>query len=130
MATFSRRQLAIYGVNQLISKQSPTNISAHLAAALISSKRQKDAELLLDDIAEQLEDRGVLTQATVTSATALGPKLREQLAKQVRSATKVEHVFLEEEIDPMVIGGIRIETAIRTWDETIACKLSEIKGGI
>lgn len=130
MAAFSRRQLASYAVDQIVDGQSPADISKRLAAALIVSKRQKDAELLLGDIAEQLETRGLLTEAAVTSAKALSSSLLAQLAKQIKQATGTAEVTLKEQIDPTVIGGFRVETANRTWDKTLSRQLAAIKGGI
>jgi len=130
MADFSRRQLARYAVNQLLAKQSPANISKHLAAALIISNKQKDVDLLLDDIAEQLEVRGLSARAVVTSVNGLSAGLRSQLTRQIKKAVRVDEVLLTERLDPSVLGGFRIETSTRTWDQTIARKLAEIKGGI
>jgi len=130
MAAFSRRSLANYAVEQLLANQSPAQLSKYLAAALIASKRQDQADLLLADINQELESRGRLANATVTSATKLSAELRKSLSSQVKKAAKVDQVSLNEQIDPSVIGGIRIETANHTWDKTVARKLSEIKGGI
>lgn len=130
MVNFSRRQLARYAVDQLLNKKSPADISRHLAAALIESKKQNEADLLMSDIAEQLENQGLLAQATVISATNLSASLKKQLAAQVKKATQVDEVILSEHIEPNVIGGFRVETATRTWDKTLQRKLAEIKGGI
>jgi len=130
MAAFSRRQLANYAVNQLLAKSSPASISKHLAAALISAKKQKEVDLLLDDVSEQLETRGFTARAVVTSSSGLSASLRKQLADQVKKAAKVEQVSIIEQVDPKIIGGFKIETSTRTWDQTIARKLAEIKGGI
>ena len=130
MASFSRRQLARYAVDELLAKNSPADIANHLAAALITAKKQKEADLLLDDVAEQLESRGLLARAIVTSANKLSSELKERLGKQIKDAAQVKELSLREQIDPDVIGGVRIETASHTWDRTIARKLSEIKGGL
>lgn len=130
MANFSRRQLASYAVDQLLAKKSPAIISHHLAAALIESKKQKDVDLLMDDVAEQLEVRGLLAQALITSVSGLSAGLRKDLAAQIKNAVKVDAVNLNEQTDPEVIGGIRVETATRTWDHTVARQLAEIKGGL
>ncbi|HVX58224.1 MAG TPA: F0F1 ATP synthase subunit delta [Candidatus Saccharimonadales bacterium] len=130
MAAFSRRQLARYAVDQLLDRRPATEISNHLAAALIAGKMTKQADLLLDDIAEELESRGLLARAVVTSANGLSAALRDQLTNQVKRAAKVSDVTLSEQTDPDVIGGFRVETARHTWDKTVARRLSEIKGGI
>ena len=55
--SFSRRALAAYAVEQLTKGTSAKNLARHLAAAMIASGKDKDYELLLSDIAEELESR-------------------------------------------------------------------------
>ena len=130
MANFSRRQLAIYAVDQLLAKRPASEVSRHLAAALIAGKKQNQADLLLDDVAEQLESRGLVARATLTTATALSEELRARLTEQIKKAAGVAEVSLSEQIDPTVIGGFRVETTEHAWDETIARRLEQIIGGI
>ena len=130
MANFSRRQLARYAVDQLLAKQAPAEVAKHLAAALSENKMQHQTELLLDDIAEELEDRGLMAKAIITSRSKLPANLLARLADQIKKATGVQKVSVQEQIDEQVIGGFKVETAKRTWDKTIAHHLAEIKGGI
>jgi F-type H+-transporting ATPase subunit delta len=130
MINVSRRQLARWAVEQLQGGKSPAEISQSLAALLLMTKRQKEAELLLSDIEFELENQGILTVAVVTSARDLSGSLRKTLISQIEKATKVKEVAIEEEVDKNVIGGIRIETPSHTWDNTIIRRLADIKGGI
>lgn len=130
MINFSRRQLAKYAVDQLEASKSPALIAKHLAAALIEEKMHKQSDLLINDIFEELENRGLMANAKVTAARTLSKDLLNNLKNQVKEVTKVKEVSLEEKIEPSVIGGFRLETSRYTWDKTIARRLSEIKGGI
>lgn len=130
MNNFSRRQLANFAVEQLLDGKKPSLISRQLAAALIADKRVKETQLLIDDIAEELERRGLLAKVTVTSATKLSANLKASLSAQIKRAAKVTEVSLNEQVDNSVIGGIKVETSAHAWDKTIARRLSEIKGGI
>lgn len=130
MMGFSRRSLAHYAVQQLLEGKSPAVVSKHLAAALIAAKKHKEADLLLSDISQELESRGLLAQATVTSANKLSAQLKTRLNANIKKAVGVKDVSINEVIDQSVIGGVRIETASRSWDQTVARKLSEIRGGI
>src|SRR3989338_8869461 len=109
--TFSRRQLADYIIDHLIGRKSRTELSKNIAAALISTKNKKETDLLMEDVAYELENRGLLAHAKVITATPLTKQLRGQLKVQLKKAVGVKNVILEEEIDKTVIGGIRIETA-------------------
>lgn len=130
MISFSRRQLARYAVNQLIDGQSHQNISKRLASVLVAGKKQNEAGLLIDDIAQELEDRGLLASAVITSAHPITASLRKEMAGQIKKAARVDEVVINEEIDKEVIGGVRVETANHAWDNTISRRLADIKGGI
>lgn len=130
MAGFSRRQLADYAVNQLLAGEPLKKIARQLAAASLAGGKQPDADLLINDISLQLEQRGILANAVITSAHPLSQSARRQLAEQIKKAAGVEKVVLEEKIDNQVIGGFRVETARQTWDKTVARQLRDIKGGI
>ena len=128
MSVISRRQLARYATDQLLAGVSAKQISRQLAAVLITSQRADEAELLANDIAYELEARGKFASAKVTSAHKLNSTLRSQLLKAVQQAAAVESLELEEVTDAAVLGGLHVETAIHSWDETIARRLNELRG--
>lgn len=130
MINASRRALARYGVEQLLDGKSPAKVAEALAASLASSGKRKETELLIADIFEMLEARGLIANAVITSAKPLSPKTRSSLKAQIGRAAKVESVLINEVIDETVIGGFRAETSAHSWDKTIARKLAMIKGGI
>lgn len=123
----TRRALARYAVEALIAGQPITKVAKHLAAALIEAGREKEAGLLLNDINWELEDRGQLAQAKVTSATPLADQLVKELRAKIKAATKVNNVSIESEVDKSVIGGLKVETATRLWDQTVKRKLADLR---
>ena len=127
MIGISRRRLGEYAADQLLAGHSVRKIARELAAVLIETNKSKDAELLAQDISWQLENRGKLANAEVTSTTELNDSLRSELAKFIKQEAKVDQVALQEEIDEAVIGGVRIETAKHAWDKTIAKQLTQIR---
>ncbi len=130
MSKLSRRQLARYGADQLLAGVSPKKIAQELAAVLVSSRRSNEAELLVDDIAWELEARGQVANATVTTARQLTPALLQQLLKSIKQASSVAAVNITEQVDPSILGGLRVETAQHSWDETIARRLNDLKGAV
>jgi len=128
MSKLSRRQLARYGADQLLAGAPARTTARRLAAVLITSRRQNEAELLMDDIAWELEARGQLANARITSARRLTPALRQQLLKAVKQAAGVAAVNATEQVEPSLLGGLRVETARHNWDHTIARRLNELKG--
>lgn len=127
MTTPSRRQLAEYAAKQLLGGTPPKKIARQLAAVLVESRRTKDAELLGKDIAWELERRGKLADADVTTATSLTNELKKELTNFIKSKTGAEDVVLRENIDKDVIGGMRLETSIHSWDKTLRKSLTDIQ---
>lgn len=127
MVNFSRRQLAKYAVDEIINGKSAATIAPSLAAALLASRRQKQVDLLLSDIDQEFEERGFLVRARVTTAYPLPSELRIELDSQLKKAIKVKSVILHDQIDKSVIGGLRIDTATRSWDKTLLRALRQLK---
>jgi F-type H+-transporting ATPase subunit delta len=127
MSKVSRRALARFAVDELLAGKSAQAVAKQLAATLIEDSRASEVELLSGDIAWELERRGELTIGRVTSATPLSQELARELASQLKKATNSKEVMLEQQIDKTVIGGVRIETSARVWDDTVAHKLTRIR---
>ncbi len=127
MIKLSRRQLAHYATDQLLARKSPAYIAVRLAAALAQNARPKEADLLMDDIYAELENRGELAKVTLTSATTLSVELHKSLAAVIAKAAKVKNVVFNQQIDQSVIGGFRAETAVHNWDKTVATELAKLK---
>ncbi len=127
MKSPSRRQLARYAVDQLLLGTRPKVVAGQLGASLAAAGKLSQAELLISDISWELEHRGKLATVTVTSATALTDQLRREIAVFVKKALRVEQTEIEHKLDPSVIGGVRIDSASRSWDKTILKELTNIR---
>jgi F0F1-type ATP synthase delta subunit len=127
MTHLSRRQLAEYAVDKLLSGMGITEIATQLAAVLKETHRSQEAELLVRDIAWELETRGKVANAYITSATPLSESLRSDLLSFIKNAAGVDRVSFEENIDRSVLGGVKVETAVHSWNKTVAKKLADIR---
>ena len=127
MSKLSRRALASYGADRLLAGETTVKIAKQLVALLIESGRQGEADFLLEDIGWELERRKALTSARVTTARPLSSELEAELKKEIQKATGSDSVLLEEHVDRSVLGGVRIETASRVWDNTLSRKLSGLR---
>ena len=116
----SRTKLAGYVVSQLESGRS--DVMRELAAYLIETKRTREAELLIREITEQFERHGIVA-ADVTSAEPIDEALRAQIAELV-GAKRLE---LSETVDTSVLGGVRVTTASRRLDATLAHRLNLLR---
>lgn len=127
MSKLSRRALASYGADQLLAGEPTVKIAKRLVALLVESGRQNEVDFLLDDISWELERRKALASVTVTTARPLSNELETELKQEVKKATGAAEVLLKANIDKSVLGGVRIETASRIWDNTLSRKLSELR---
>lgn len=123
----SSRKLARYAADRLQNGAGTAEVARELAAAIVAGKRQKEVELLMSDIALELERRREFIYARVTTAAPLNEKLRAEIAKFVKQATLAKAVRLEEKVEKSTLGGIKIETSARLWDKTLANSLAEIR---
>lgn len=127
MISFSRRQLARYAVEEMMAGKRLSVLTENLAAALIASGRRKEVELLLSDIDQELEDRGLVARAHITSARQLSAELQHELSAKIKKMAGVKDVVITHDIDEKVLGGFRVETANHSWDKTVARQLTAIK---
>lgn len=127
MNKLSRRALAQWGASQLLDGKSARLTAKHLVAVLKESKRLDQIDILMEDIAWELENRRALAVGHVTSAHPLTAKLESELKVYVKKVTGANEVSIENHIDKSVIGGVRLQTASRVWDATVKRKLSELR---
>ncbi len=130
MSKYSRRQLANYAVNELLAGQSPERVARHLAIGLAESGRRKEEDLLLKDIEYTLEERGILVQAKVSSTHTLSPAIHAELKSHLKKATGARQISLESRQDKSLLGGIKIETSIRSWDKSLKKVLEDVRGAV
>lgn len=116
----SRRKIAAYAADQFMNGNAKT-ILREVAAFLVETGREREAELLARDIELALSERGV-TVASVASAHELTATLRTQIEKLIGG-----NVQLKETIDPTLLGGVRIDTPDKRFDGTLARKLTVLK---
>lgn len=123
----TRRTLAKYAADLITAGSAAKAVARQLAAGLIEAGREKEVELLLNDIYWELENRGQLALAKVSTARSLPRELTNELTAKLKKATGVRSISLETEVDKSIIGGIKVETASRVWDETVSRKLSDLR---
>ena len=122
----SRRSIAAYIASGLISGKSKKTLLEQLAGYLVESKRTKELDLVVRDIECNLSEKGFVN-ATITSAFDLTTETKNALEVFVKSKTKAIQVSLSSMVDPAVLGGIKIATAGRELDQTVAHQLTVLK---
>lgn len=135
MAKISRRRLAKAAVRMISDQPTQRNkIVRSLAAYLIANKQAKQLDLLIKDIASELQiSEGILT-AEVQTAFELDNSTRAQLVDYLKKSTGTKHIELQQAVQPNLISGVIIRTADSELDTSARRKLKQLaslnSGGI
>lgn len=128
MARTLRRKLARYAAERLLAGDAM--VIDELAALIISERREREIDLLVQDIEAELAERGTVV-ATVESARALDLATKDEIKNLLSPKTNASDqdikVLLRESIDQALIGGFKLRTPTATLDATIAKKLNDLR---
>jgi F-type H+-transporting ATPase subunit delta len=124
---FSRRVLARVIATKLIAEPSRADYWIKLLAAyLIDQHREKEADLLLNDLAHELYVQNGQLMVEVTSARPLSEAIRTQLKQLLTSRTDASRVELVEAVDPELIGGLIARTPDAVLDASVRGTLNQL----
>lgn len=118
----SRRKIAEYVVSRIENGRIPEQIIQAVAAYLLESRRLRELTLVVRAIEDALSDHGVVV-ATVTSAYPLSLQLRQAVVDMLDA----DAVYLREQVDSSVIGGLRLQTPDASYDGTVVHKLQALR---
>ncbi|MFZ1258295.1 MAG: F0F1 ATP synthase subunit delta [Candidatus Saccharimonas sp.] len=118
----SRRTIASYAATQIQAGAAIGPLLDQVAAYLIDTRRTREAILVVRAIEDTLAARGIVL-ATVTTATPLHESMQQSITQLINAST----VHIREQLDPTVIGGVRVETPGATLDATVARKLLALR---
>ena len=122
----SRRSIAAYIADSLVSSSDPTTAIQQLAGYLVETRRTKELDLIVRDIIYNLSLKGIVG-ATITSAFDLSVETEKAIKQFIAEKTKASTVSIDTVIDPTVLGGIKISLPGRELDQTIAHQLNVLK---
>ena len=114
----SRRKIAQYAAKQITAGKTEASIQ-EIAAYLVQTGREREADLIVRDIEMQLASSGTVL-AKVTTAHPLSAQLRQSVQALIAAHT----VYINEVIDPTILGGIRVELPGKQFDGTLRHKLT------
>ena len=128
MARTLRRKLARHAAERLLKGDAA--VIDELAALIVHERREREVDLLVQDIEAELAERGMIV-ATVESATPLDTvtkdKIKNLLSSKTNASNQDINVLLRESIDQALIGGFKLRTPTATLDATIAKKLNDLR---
>jgi len=118
----SRHKMALFVADKLIAGIPAKHALQEVAAYLLETRRIREVDLVVRDIEDALEERGIVV-ADITSATPLDDSIRTEIRKMVGASS----LQLRESVDATVLGGVRIDTPSKRFDGTIRRKLIELR---
>lgn len=127
MSRLSRRKLARATVRLL--HEQPSNrkvILRSVAAYMVQHRQSAQVDLLVRDIARELQTSQAHLFTEVTSAFALDGVARTQLAGYLKRTTGARTVELCETIDSALLGGMVVRTADLELDTSARRKLIQL----
>lgn len=127
MAKISRRAIARVVAEKLSAdKADGKAIMREVAAFLSANNMIDDADVLINDIAEELFSQTGRLVVEVTSARALSDEARTNLIKFLQDKTAAQSVELHEIVDETLIGGLIAKTPSAELDVSVRSTLRQL----
>lgn len=123
MAKLSRRKIASVWADELAAGR---DITEKVAAYLVDARRTDEASLIVRDTEAALAERGIVV-ADVTAATPLTATTRQALEKFLAATMDAQRVVSREQVDPQMLGGVRVDAAGQQLDATLRTRLNQLK---
>jgi F-type H+-transporting ATPase subunit delta len=128
MHKVSRRRLASTVVDLLHRRpEDRQHIIQTLAAYLIAHKQQRRIDLLLLDIATELQHIDAHVYAEVTSAFPLDASARDELTRYLQMTASAKTVELDEQVDENLLAGAIVRTSSHELDTSARAKLNRLR---
>ena len=122
----TRTTVAEFVASQLVHDRK--DVIQEAAAWLVANKRVRQADYFVNDIAKYLQQQGYL-YARVSSAYELDTKTKADIMNYLCELGP-KQVEVEYELDPGLIGGIKIQTPTAKLDASVRMKLDRLVEGL
>jgi ATP synthase F1 delta subunit len=127
MAKASRHALARLVAERLSASGADGRaIMREVAAYLLENNMTEDADVLINDIADELFRQTGRLVVEVTSARALSDGARQNLTEFLQKKTDAKSVELHETVDENLIGGLIAKTPTAELDVSVRNKLRQL----
>jgi len=123
----TRMEVARYVAQNLTAGRSQAMNQA--AAWLIDGGKARQVRYLAADVARIVAQSGHL-YVVVTTARPLTAEAKSEVVPYIKTATGASTIEISEVVDPLVLGGVRIETPTSVLDDTVQSKLANLVEGM
>lgn len=116
-----------------LAKTSQADLSREIAAYLLETRRTSELASLMRDLMQVRADRGIV-EVTAVTAHPLGAAVRTDIVKKIQThlltaagAPAASKLIISQQLDPSVVGGVRLELANQQLDLSVRAKLNRFK---
>lgn len=123
----SRLKIASVVADATLTKGFTKRYSRQLAAYLLSERRVGELDSLMRDVQADWANQGYV-EVIALSAFKLSLKTIIDIKRQIRGLyPNAKQIVVTEQLDPSVIGGVKLKLADQQLDLSIAAKLNQFK---
>lgn len=127
MSKIPRQHVADILAGRSLKHGASKTFGREVAAYLLDSGRTSELDSLLRDIQADWAQHGYV-EAIAVSARPLGAKTTAEITAKLRKLyPHAKRVVITEQLDPTVVGGVRIELANQQLDLSVRAKLNTFK---
>jgi F-type H+-transporting ATPase subunit delta len=110
----------------LIARTRPGQMTANLLRTMLDHYRLHHLDAVYEQFRREMNERGGIVLAEVTTAQPVGPDERQKLSRELMAMTG-KQVQFEFKTDPALIGGVVTRIGSVVYDGSIRTQLQEIK---
>ena len=110
----------------LVTSASLDDETTNLAKLLIEANRVPEIGAIADEFEQLADDAAGRVRATVTTAVALESRDRDRVAEQL-SHRLGKTVTMRVEVDPSILGGLKVQYGDRLIDASVATRLQQLR---
>ena len=111
---------------ELVSGGGLDGEASNLVKLLIESGRVHEIDGIAGEFEHLADDAAGRVRATVTTAVELAPGEQDELARKL-GAHLGKNVALSAQVDPRVLGGLKLQYGDRLIDATVATRLQQLR---
>ncbi|MDB5169791.1 MAG: synthase delta subunit [Candidatus Saccharibacteria bacterium] len=127
MSKLPRHDIAKVLAERSLGRVNAKTFSDQIAAYLLSERRTAELEPLLRDIMQYRADQGIV-EVIAVSVHPLTAAVRSDIERQVKKTVPTaKQIIISEELQPDLVGGVRLELPNQQLDLSVRAKLSRFK---
>lgn len=127
MAKLPRHDIAKVLAERSLGRISAKSFSEQIAAYLLAERRTAELEPLLRDVMQYRADHGIV-EVIAVSAHPLSADVRKDVERRVKAISPdAKQIIISEELQPNLVGGVRLELPNQQFDLSVRAKLSRFK---